>query len=190
MVRNEGVRPEDLERYRSFLQGQARRHLGSRLRGKLDAADVVQETLLKAHEKLGQFRGHTEAELAAWLRAILEHTLAMAVRQFQAGARDIARERSLRGGVGEATARRKARREAAPSAPEDHVVHQEQVLRLTEALAKLPQDQRRAVELHHLKGQSLTEVAKQMHRSKDAVIGLLFRGLKKLRRLLAEPDEP
>ena len=84
MVRKDRVRPEDLERFRPFLYRQARRQLGSRLRRKLDAADIVQETLLKAHEKLKQFRGQTEAELAAWLRTILENTLAMAVRQFQA----------------------------------------------------------------------------------------------------------
>ena len=59
-----------------------------------------------------------------------------------------------------------------------------------EALQKLPPDQRRAIELHHLEDQSLAEAAQQMQRSKDAVIGLLFRGLRKLRQLLAEEEEP
>jgi RNA polymerase sigma-70 factor, ECF subfamily len=189
MVRNERVRPEDLERYRLFLYLRARRLLGPRLQGKLDAADVVQETLLQAHEKLGQFRGHTEAELAAWLRTILENTLAMAARQFQARTRDVARERSLQAGLGEASARRKARPAAAPPTPDEHAVHQEQLLRLADALRKLPQNQRRAIELHHLDGQSLTEVAGHMNRSKDAVVGLLFRGLRNLRRLLNELEE-
>jgi RNA polymerase sigma-70 factor (ECF subfamily) len=58
-----------------------------------------------------------------------------------------------------------------------------------EALQKLPPDQRRAIELHHLQDQSLAEAAQQMQRSRDAVIGLLFRGLRKLRQLLAERDE-
>jgi hypothetical protein len=35
-----------------------------RLQSKLDASDFVQETLLKAHAKIDQFRGPTEAELA------------------------------------------------------------------------------------------------------------------------------
>ena len=42
------------------------------------------------------------------------------------------------------------------------------------------------VELHHLKGLSLTEAATQMERSRSAVAGLLFRGLNKLRELLRD----
>jgi RNA polymerase sigma-70 factor (ECF subfamily) len=114
----------------------------------------------------------------------------MAVRQFQAGARNIAREHALQGGAGEATARGRPRHVAAGFTPEHYTMHQEQLRRLAQALEKLPPDQRRAVELHHLRGQSLTEVAEQMERSKDAVIGLLFRGMKKLRHLLADAERP
>jgi RNA polymerase sigma-70 factor (ECF subfamily) len=42
-------------------------------------------------------------------------------------------------------------------------------------------DQRQAVELHHLKGQPLAEVSRRMGRSKASVAGLLRRGLKELR---------
>jgi RNA polymerase sigma-70 factor (ECF subfamily) len=65
---------------------------------------------------------------------------------------------------------------------------QEQLLRLAGALARLPEDQRQAVELHHLKGRPVAEVAEQLGRSPSAVGSLLYRGLKKLRELLAEPD--
>ena len=57
----------DLERFRSYLRLLARLHLESCLQGKLDPSDVVQETLLKAHEKIDQFRGGSDAELAGWL---------------------------------------------------------------------------------------------------------------------------
>ena len=46
-----------------------------RIQGKLDASDLVQQTLLEAHCDLPSFRGRTEGELAAWLRAILAHQL-------------------------------------------------------------------------------------------------------------------
>ena len=58
------------------------------------------------------------------------------------------------------------------------------MLELAAALARLPEDQRTAVELHHLEGYSLVEVGRRMRRSKEAVAGLLFRGLKRLRELL------
>jgi RNA polymerase sigma-70 factor (ECF subfamily) len=43
------------------------------------------------------------------------------------------------------------------------------------------------VELHHLQGRSLAEVAAELGLSSPAVAGLLHRGLQKLRELLEDP---
>jgi RNA polymerase sigma-70 factor (ECF subfamily) len=64
----------------------------------------------------------------------------------------------------------------------------EELLALAEALTRLSPDQRQAVELHHLKGCPLAEVADHLGRSKAAVAQLLFRGLKRLRELLSERE--
>ena len=182
-----GFRPEDLERYRVLLHLKARHQLDPRLQGKLDASDVVQETLLLAHQKFSQFRGRSEPQLVAWLRIILKNTLAATARRFQVGARNVAREQLLETGV-EAAARHKAASSAGQTTPDEQALRNEQLGRLTAALTALPPDQRRAIELHHLEGRSVAEVADRMHKSRDAVVGLLFRGLKKLRYLLAERE--
>jgi len=76
--------------------------------------------------------------------------------------------------------------QADQSSPSRHVEREEDLSRLAAALAQLPDDQRTAVELHHLQGLPLAEVAAQLERTKGATAALLFRGLKKLRQLLED----
>jgi RNA polymerase sigma-70 factor (ECF subfamily) len=178
-----------LERYRDYLRLLARFHIDPRLKGKLDASDVVQQTLLRAHEKKGQFRGRSEAELVGWLRKILANSLAEAARRFGTEGRNITRERSLEAGLEESVARMDVWLAADQSSPSQQAVRYERLLHLADALAQLPSDQQRAVELHHLHNWSVAEVADFMERTKPAVMGLLFRGLKRLRELLQETEE-
>jgi RNA polymerase sigma-70 factor (ECF subfamily) len=177
-----------LEAYRDYLRLLAGVQLDPRLRGKLDPSDVVQETLARAYEKGAQFRGDTDAERAAWLRQILTNQLAAAVRRYlAAGKRDASRERSLHAAVEDSSARLEALLAADQTSPSDRAVRHEELLRLAQALAGLPEDQRRAVELHHLHGLPVEGVALELGRSESAAGGLLRRGLKRLRELMAEP---
>lgn len=153
------------------------------LRGKLDPSDVVQETLVKAHRNFDQFRGQTEAELAGWLRRILANSLIDAARKYQ---REVSVSRPLNETLDESAARLEAWLAADQSTPSAEIDRQEQLLGLAAALAQLPEDQRQAVELHHLKDCSVAEAAAALGKTEAAVAGLLRRGLKRLRELLAE----
>jgi RNA polymerase sigma-70 factor (ECF subfamily) len=175
-----------LEEYRGYLRMLAQMHLDSQLQGKLDPSDLVQQTLLKAHEKGDQFRGRSDAERKAWLRRILANTLADAARRFGRGKREVDLERSLEAALDESSARLEAWLADEQSSPSRLAQRGEEMLRLAEALGRLPSDQRTAVELHHLQGHPLAEVARMMGRGKRAVAGLLFRGLKKLRESLQD----
>ena len=171
----------ELERFREFLSLLARLQIGPRLQGKVDLSGVVQQTLLEAHQALDQLRARDESQRAAWLRKALAHNLTDEVRKLRTAGRDVAREQPLEALLERSSARLEAWLATDQTSPSQRAVRQEQLLRLAEALARLPEDQRTAVELHHLRGYAVAEVARQMGRSDGAVGALLVRGLKKLR---------
>jgi len=178
-----------VEDYRNYLMMLVRFQMGPRLRAKLDASDVVQQTILHAHARRAQFRGATEGEWQAWLRAILANALAAMVRRYDAQARDPSRERSLEAELERSSSRLEGLLAADQTSPSERAVRGEELLRLAHALAQLPDDQRRVVELHYLKGLAVADVAEQIGRTRPAAVGLLFRGLKRLRELLRDLEE-
>jgi RNA polymerase sigma-70 factor (ECF subfamily) len=177
-----------VERFRDYLLLLARAQLGDRLRGKLDPSDVVQQTLLDAHRQRGQFRGSTPAEMAGWLRRMLACNLADALRALGRHKRDAARERSLEAALDQSSARVAAWLAAEQSSPSEQAQRGEELLRLTEALATLPEAQREALALHYWQGLTLAETAERLGRTLAAVAGLLQRGLKALRTSLNNPE--
>src|SRR5262249_29180415 len=138
----------------------------------------------EAHQALDRFREGGDSQQAAWLRQILANNLKDEIRRFSTAARDVAREQSLEASLHESSSRLESWLAASQSSPSQQAVQHEQLLLLADALAQLPEDQRLVVELHHLQGLPLTDVAERMDRSKGAVAQLLFRGLGKLRELM------
>src|SRR5262245_45860190 len=173
-----------LDRYRDYLHLLARMQLPPRLQAKLAPSDIVQETLLKAHEKRGQFRGQTNAEEAAWLRQILANHLAQVVRRFGRQQRNVGLEQSMQASLDDSSARLEHFLAADQSSPTQHVVRQERLVRLAEALASLPEEQRAVLELRHLQGQPVAEIARLLNKTEASVAGLLRRGLQGLREKL------
>src|SRR5688572_12153964 len=174
--------------YRSLLYLLARSHIGARHRARLDPSDIVQQTLFDAHQKQGQFRGSTDAERLGWLKQILANNLADAVRGLARAKRDVSRERPLEHDVSDSFTRVEGWLAAVQSSPSQQAVRSEELLSLADALTSLPLPQREAIVLHHLQGVPLAEVGKQLDKSPAAVAGLLHRGLKRLRQLMASGE--
>jgi RNA polymerase sigma-70 factor (ECF subfamily) len=65
-------------------------------------------------------------------------------------------------------------------------MRQERLLELAEALGRLPEDQRTALELRYLQGLSVGEVCRRMGRGMPSVANLLYQGLKGLRERLSD----
>jgi RNA polymerase sigma-70 factor (ECF subfamily) len=167
----------DLERFRDYLRLVARLQLDKRIQARMDPSDLVQQTLLEAHQALARPEAEAPADLAAYLRRILGRNLVDAVRRHHAGVRDVDLEQSLE----ESSLRLEAWLADKEAGPEEKLTRQEQLAQLADTLVGLPEDQRTAVELKYLQGQTVAAIAEQMQRSEEAVGGLLRRGLAGLR---------
>jgi RNA polymerase sigma-70 factor (ECF subfamily) len=176
-----------LDQHRHFLKLLIRAQLGPEQRALLDPSDIVQETLVEAHQKIDQFRGSSDAELAAWLRSILAYNIMDAFRAAGRQKRDCTREQSIHQAFDDTCSGMVSWLEAIQTSPSDAAQRNERMLQLACALDKLPVAQREAIELRHLHGLSLDEIARQLNRTQPAVAGLLRRGLEQLREMMDEP---
>jgi RNA polymerase sigma-70 factor (ECF subfamily) len=187
-ARSNGEVGVELDRFRPYLRMLARIQFDDVLQAKLDESDIVQQTLLEAHQSLRSFRGTSDREKAAWLRQILARNLADELRKFRRGKRDVRLEESLQAVLNESTVRLERWLANEDGTPSEYAIANEQLLTLAAALMKLPEDQRRAVELHHLQGHPAAAIAQRLGRTEVAVAGLLRRGLKRLRELVREDN--
>jgi RNA polymerase sigma-70 factor (ECF subfamily) len=184
---DERAREELFARCRSFVGIVARAEVESWMRAKIDASDLVQQTLLDAHRGWNNFRGTTEAEWMAWLRRILSNNTADYVRRYHG------------------TAKRRARREVpldrrAPGAssfgafdpsdpgesPSQAFLRLERQVEVADAIAQLPEDYQEVIMLRNLQRLPFSEVADRMGRSRPAVQMLWMRALEKLQEQLKE----
>ncbi|MGC3971081.1 MAG: sigma-70 family RNA polymerase sigma factor [Pirellulales bacterium] len=174
------------ERFRSYLFLLAQHGLDDRLRAKVDLSGIVQQTLLEAHQDWGQVAEKATNEQAAWIRSILVHNLTDEARKWMAAARNVDLERSLE----HSSTNLAALLAASPSSPSMKAVQNEDLARMADALLSLPEEQRLAIEMHHLRGIPLADIAQEMKRSKGAVAALLYRAMQQMRALVAPPVEP
>lgn len=179
-----GAREQMFDRYQGYLQVLARSQLGRHLRGKCDASDIVQMTLLEAHRDFGTFQGTHEPELLAWLRRILSHNLFNVARHNTAQQRDVNREVSLdqvRAGVEHSSVALARGLAADTPSPSQLAAKREDALRLADALSQLPEDYQTVLLLRVFEELPAEEVAQRMGRTAGAVRMLQMRALAALR---------
>jgi RNA polymerase sigma-70 factor, ECF subfamily len=178
--------PPDFDQFRGYLRLLALAQFPDRIRGPLDASDIVQETFVDAHRDWPNFEGSNEHELKAWLRKILIRNLLTALRFEEQEKRDRRRTIHITAKVDQSSMCIEKFLAADQTSPSQCVQRGERYQLLFDALSQLPDDQRQAVMLKHLHGKSLNEIAETMNRSVTAVGGLLRRGMSRLRELTSQ----
>jgi RNA polymerase sigma-70 factor (ECF subfamily) len=183
-----------LQHYRNYLQVVAMAQLDPKLRARISASDLVQETMLGAYRDFPQFRGHSERELLAWLRQILINKLRVFVQQHVLAARrDVRRERSLNhpgdSSASSGPTRGEARLADRGPSPSTDCVRRETAVQLADYLARMPQPYRDVVVLRNFCGLPFDDVAERMQRSSGAVRMLWLRAISQLRAMMEPENE-
>jgi RNA polymerase sigma-70 factor (ECF subfamily) len=184
---------ELLTQYRNYLLLLATTQIERRLQPRVSPSDIVQETMLKAHQHFPQFRGQSERELLAWLRQILVTNLAKFVEQYMLAAkRDIRREVSLEqlgAAVEDSSARFRTIADAAGQSPSAAAQHREEAVVLADRLAELPPQYREVLLLRNIQGLSFEEAAARLDRPVGATRMLWLRAIEKLRAVYRRAEE-
>ncbi len=166
----------DLARHQPALLLWAASQLPAWVRGKLDPADLVQQTLLEAMAA-DKLAGRPDPEVLAYLRRALAHNLIDAARKFAPTKAAFAdAETSIR--LADWLA-------ADHTSPSERADRNERLARLEAALAALTGAQRRAVEMRYLQGMKVADIARELGRTEGAVSLLLHRAVAALRLELA-----
>lgn len=176
---------ELLNLYRGYLSVLAAPQVNGRLARRVDASDIVQDTMLAAHRDFENFRGGSEAELVAWLRQILTHAVSHAVeRHVRAKKRDIRREVPMNSGSTGTNSSSVGLGELIPDrgvTPSEEFGQRELSRHLTEQLAKLKPDYRQVIIYRNLQGLTFEEIAEKMDRKAGALRMLWLRAIAKFK---------
>lgn len=171
----------DLERFRTYLRFLADIKLDRRLRNRIDASDIVQDTLLRAYAAWDTFRGDNSNQRVAWLRQILMRSILHAIRDARCAKRDVTREQRLDRILDESSRQIEQWIAADEQSPSEAMQQNEELLQVAEAVYNLPEAERVAVIGYYWQHGSLAEISEELGRSVPAVAGLVHRGLRRLR---------
>jgi len=182
---DEAARDELFTKCRNYVALVARTQVESWMRTKVDASDLVQQTLLEAHRGFDDFRGRTEAEWLAWLRKILNHNAHDFIRRYKTDKRHIGREVRMQGTSPGQSGSFFHDPPGAEGTPSQIVAQREREIELADAIAHLTDDHREVIILRNLQRLPFDEIARRMDRSRPAVQMLWMRAIRKLQQQFA-----
>lgn len=174
-----------LQVYSACLLVLAENELGSDLRVKASASDLVQESFLEAKRDFATFRGGSAAEFQAWLRKLLLNNIANLARDYRNTIkRDIAREVTLQHGRGPNATALHYHEPSASSL----VIKNEMLDSLHCAIARLPPDYQVVIQLRNYERATFEQIGSRLGRSAEAARKLWTRALEVLEKEIEFPS--
>jgi RNA polymerase sigma-70 factor (ECF subfamily) len=179
------------QRHRDRLRRMVQLRLHSRLQGRLDPSDVLQEAYLEFARGLKEYLRSPEIPLFLWLRLITGRKLqALHRRHLGTKLRDAAREISLHhGALPQASSQMLAAQLLGRfTSPSEAAARAEVQLRVQEALNSLEPLDRELLALRHYEQLTNAEAAQVLEVSEAAASSRFVRALKRLKRFLETSD--
>ena len=171
--------------YMNYLKTLAHAQMDDRLKRRVGASDIVQETLLEAHRDFLQFVGKSPAEFSGWLRTILINNLKRAIEcHLMTAKRDMRRELSmedLKGRADQSAARLEALVAAPNPSVSSDILRHESLIRLSDAISRLPEEHREVIILRHIQGLPFKDIGERLNKTSGAVRMIWMRAIEKLR---------
>lgn len=171
-----------LRKYRPYLRVVAQRATRKMFSPKFDTSDIVQQACLEAYNGMPHFRGRSEAEFNGWITTILNRNMINLIRNHTAQRRDVRREFSLGHGGPEISLQ--WHEADTGTGPASRLLKGEAALILAEALTRLTDSQRTAIQMRFLEGMKFADIADQMDIQPSSVARLIARGIENLRKHL------
>ena len=173
---------ELFEANRGRLRRMVQFRLDSRLAGRVDPEDVIQEAWVDAVQRLRHFDGKMPAFL--WLRWVVQQTM-VAVHRRHLGAkmRSAHKDVSIFGGPATSTAMA-AQLAGQPTSPSEVAMRQERASLLTDALKQLSALDQEVLAMRHFEDLANWEVAELLGISTKAASIRYIRALERLRKSL------
>jgi RNA polymerase sigma-70 factor, ECF subfamily len=174
--------------HRARLKRMVALRLDRRLRGRVDASDVLQEAYLDLARRAPEFLARPTMPFFLWLRLLTgQRLLAIHRRHFKAKMRDAGQEIALQQGAmpPASSASLAARLLGRLTTPSQAAVRAELRLRLQEALNGMNEIDREVLVLRHFEELSNGEAAEVLGLQPAAASNRYVRALKRLRSMLA-----
>jgi RNA polymerase sigma-70 factor (ECF subfamily) len=182
------AREQLLTRYGDQLRRMVSLRLDRRLAGRIDPSDIVQESLVEAHQHLSEYLCDRPIPFYAWLRQFAwERVAKQYERHVRAQRRSVTREESLPL-PDDSVVQLAHRLIASATSPSRHLLREELRDRVRVALGCLKPSDREVLVLRYLEGLSNAEAAAILGIAENTAGMRHLRALERLRALLDDHD--
>jgi RNA polymerase sigma-70 factor (ECF subfamily) len=178
------------EQHRDRLLKMVSVRMDPRVVSRIDASDVVQESLLEAHDKLPAYAATRPLPLYPWLRQIAWQKLMHAhERHIHTKRRSVRRETFKRLMLSDDSVLGLAEHLAANgTSPSGRAMREELQVRIRSALISLSRRDNEVLVMRYLEHMSVSEISATLQISENAVRMRQLRALQKLRSWLSDDD--